>query len=40
MPCEEDEIHVGDTGTVLEITLEECGVAVDISAGYNIGVTS
>ena len=38
MPCEEHDLRVGDKGTVIEITLENCGVPADISGASTIEV--
>lgn len=34
--CSNQEIHVNDIGTAFEITLEDCGIVVDISGAITL----
>jgi hypothetical protein len=37
--CSNQEIHVNDIGTAFEVTLEDCGVIVDLSGAISITFT-
>lgn len=38
MACSVEEIHVGDIGTVFEVTVHDCDVVVDISAASTMEI--